>query len=136
MEEEIQIGELVRTKRVGIQKIDHMDLNKPVNRYRYFLEYDDDGDKCYGIIKTTEIEDHSTDIKKLVRTGDIIKYKVSHLNGTMYGEVNNYWDKTAKEYLGVHGWSLDQIEILKVGTKEQMEKYFYNLEDEYARERS
>lgn len=65
---EIKEGEYVRTKDKGIKKIDHLSANPnvTVNKYRYFLGYDKDGDRCYGILKTTDIVKHSNNIIDLI----------------------------------------------------------------------
>ena len=69
---EVKVNEYVRTTNKGIKRIDNIDNNKTVNKYLYYIGEDWDG-KCYGIIKTTEIVRHSTNIKELVQAGDLIK---------------------------------------------------------------
>ena len=72
--EEIKVGEYVRTKNKGIQKIAYLRPNTTVNKYAYFIGYDDDGDRLNGILKTTDIVKHSNNITDLIEEGDIVNY--------------------------------------------------------------
>lgn len=70
--EEIKVGEYVRTKNKGIQKIAYLRPNATVNKYAYFIGYDDDGDRLNGILKTTDIIKHSVNIIDILKIGDFI----------------------------------------------------------------
>lgn len=73
--EEIWIGEYVRTKNQGIKRIDGINLNAPINRYKYKTgEYDWDGE-WYGTIKTTDIVKHSKKPIDLIEVGDYVNGK-------------------------------------------------------------
>lgn len=73
--DDLPIGEYIRTYNKGIKRIDHINLNRPINRYACFSYYDDNGDKCYTIVKTTEIKKHSDNIINLLEVDDIIEVK-------------------------------------------------------------
>jgi hypothetical protein len=66
MENEIKVGELVRTRNKGIQKIAYLRPNATVNKYAYFIGYDDDGDRLNGILKTTDILKHSFNLIDII----------------------------------------------------------------------
>jgi hypothetical protein len=70
----IEVGEYVRTK-YGIRKIDHLNPNPnaTINKYRYFLGYDEDGDRCYGVLKTTDITKHSKNLMDLIEVRRLCK---------------------------------------------------------------
>lgn len=66
--DDIKVGEYVRTKKYGIKKIEHLAVNPniTVNKYRYYIGLDKDGDRCYGVLKTTDIIKHSPNIIELI----------------------------------------------------------------------
>lgn len=68
----IEVNEYVRTKNKGIRKIDRIDNNKKVNKYLYFTGKEDFEGKEYGIIKTTDIVNHSKQLIDLIEIGDIV----------------------------------------------------------------
>ena len=77
--DEISIGEYVRTYNNGIKRIDTIWENKTVNKYGYEVGSEWDG-KLYSIIKTTDIVKHSFDIIDLVQKGDYVNgYKVLYV---------------------------------------------------------
>lgn len=73
----IEVNEYVRTKNKGIRKINRIDNNKKVNKYLYFTGKEDFEGKEYGIIKTTDIVNHSKQLIDLIEIGDILKIKIS-----------------------------------------------------------
>lgn len=77
MENEIKVGELVRTKNKGIQKIAYLRPNATVNKYAYFIGYDDDGDRLNGILKTTDILKHSFNLIDIIEERRLCKWKRS-----------------------------------------------------------
>ena len=73
----IEVNEYVRTKNKGIRKIDRIDNNKKVNKYLYFTGKEDFEGKEYGIIKTTDIVNHSKQLIDLIEAGDYVNgYRV------------------------------------------------------------
>ena len=85
MEDKIEIGEYVRTNNKGIRKIDRIDNNKTVNKYLYFTGIEDFEGKEYGIIKTTEIVKHSTNIIDLIEVGDFVNgYRILTIEDSIY----------------------------------------------------
>ena len=77
MENEIKVGEYVRTKNKGIQKIAYIRPNATVNKYAYFIGYDDDGDRLNGILKTTDILKHSFNLIDIIEERRLCKWRTS-----------------------------------------------------------
>lgn len=71
-----------------------------------------------------EIVKHSKDIKKVIEEGDIVKYLINSKQEKA-GIVRWCKNSNNKDYLGIEGWGLDQIKILKVLTHEQFEDNCY-----------
>lgn len=121
--DEIKDNEYVRTDKGYIFVVDK---ERKVLQALKFL------DVQYGnIIK------HSKNAIKLIRESDVIRYKVQKLGSPKIAEVKKYRNvKDGKEYLGVEGFGLEQIEILELMTKEKFKqesfeiKYKEDLEDE------
>lgn len=130
---DIKVGDYVRTKNKGIKKIDHLNINPnaTVNKYRYFLGTDEDGDRCYGIIKTTEILKYSKDIIDLIEIGDIIEWEANDIG--YYGVNEVIRRPETKKTLGVYPEEydyllpLERLKIIKVLTREQFEENSYEV---------
>lgn len=120
--DDLPIGEYIRTYNKGIKRIDHININKPVNRYCCFAFYDDDGDKCYTIIKTTEIKKHSNNMLDLLEVGDIIEVK----RGLYGSEVIHIKDEDTLISLKE---TLKYTTILKVLAHELFDKECYKVGD-------
>lgn len=113
---EIEIGEYVRTKR------------------GYILKYDDEHDKAFidnflvCEYMGEKIVKHSKNQKELIQEGDILQYQINKLSCTKIGKVRKYKDaRSFKEYLGVEGFNLEQITILRILTKEKFEEESYKV---------
>lgn len=122
---EIEVGEYVRTKKDGIVKL---------------LDYEIDGsglwcgtvDKAFWL-RRENIVKYSSNLIELIEVGDIIEYKINKLSASKIGQVKPYKDaRSFKEYLGVEGFGLKQVEIISVLAKEQFEnmKYIVGGENE------
>ena len=74
LEDEIEIGEYVRTNNKGIKRIDGIDNNKTVNKYLYFTGIEDFEGKEYKIIKKTEIVKHSKQLIDLIEIRGFCKW--------------------------------------------------------------
>lgn len=115
----IEVGEYVRTKNNGIKKIDHLAINPKVtvNKYRYFLGYDEDGDRCYGILKTTDIVKHSKNIIDLIEVGDYVNGQkvvgVSNVTGWIDTKENVIYKDNVKSIV-----THEQFEQIKYKVKE------------------
>lgn len=116
--DDLPIGEYIRTWNKGIKRIDHINLNRPINRYACFAFYDEDGDKCYTIVKTTEIKKHSDNIINLLEVGDIIEVKRGLYGSEMIFIKDENTLISLKE-------TLKYTAILKILTKEQFYKESY-----------
>lgn len=122
----IEVGDYVRTKDKGIKKIDHLNINHnaTINKYRYFLGIDKDGDRCYGTIKTTEILKHSKNIIDLIEVGDIIQY---WYEDNYYQDFVYAWvDKELLEYL--KGNKINE-DIKSIVTKEIFKEMEYRVNE-------
>ena len=114
--DEIEPDEYVRTDKGYIFKVDQ---EKKILQGLKFL------DMQYGYIVS-----HSKKREDLIKTKDILMYKINHLSSYKIGEVRRYKDaRSGKEYLGVEGFGLDQIKILKIMTKEGFENNSYEWEE-------
>lgn len=117
---EIKVGEYVRTKKGSIGKFKFNDEDHIVVYFKN--QY---GTTC---VDETEIVNHSFEPIDLIENGDILRYRINNLSTTKIGEVKKYKDaRSLKEYLGVEGFSLEQIEILGIITKEQFENIEYKV---------
>lgn len=76
-----------------------------------------------------EIIKCSNNIIDLIEEGDVLKYTICKRNLTLnkVGKVKKYKDVNSKEYLGIEGFSLEQIEILSIVTKEQFKNMEYKV---------
>lgn len=118
---EIEIGEYVRTK-IGkiytvksITKFPDRDIHIYVNEGIMFF-------------RPIEIAKHSKNQKELIQEGDILEYQIYKISCTKIGEVKKYKDaRSFQEYLGVEGFNLEQITILKILTKEKFEEESYKV---------
>lgn len=126
--EEIKVGEYVRTKKYGIKKIEHLAVNPnvTVNKYRYYLGLDKDGDRCYGVLKTTDIIKHSSNIIDLIQEGDIIEYKSDSFDDIFKEEV---W-KTKENNIvyTIDGTEVNINSIKSIVTKEMMKSIEYRVD--------
>ena len=105
--DEIESNEYVRTESGDIFIVDE---NKKVLQSLKFL------DVQYG-----KITKHSKNIEEIVNYKDLIVYK---LNGkTHKGFIKKYYDG-----LGIDFYSLDQIEILKIITREKLLQNVFEVE--------
>ncbi len=124
----IEVGEYVRINKssrfLGIGKIIKivgntvyvkMYINLPIS----FLEED---------IKEYK---HSHNIKDLIEAGDLVTYEIKGLKHRTYTDiVKNYADaRTLENKLGVAYYSLEQINIKTILTKEQFAHNCYEVED-------
>lgn len=122
--EECKVGEYVRTKKYGIKKIDHLAVNPnvTVNKYRYYLGLDEDGDRCYGILKTTDIVKHSENILDLIEVGDIVHTR-DVLNEDYYWMFDEEMVQATKETI------LEGIELVDILTREQYQQNCFKVEE-------
>lgn len=127
--EEIKVNDFVRTKNKGIQKIAYLRPNATVNKYAYFIGYDDDGDRLNGILKTTDIVKHSPNIIDLIEAGDYVNgYKVTNVinkEPCPSGKCVDIDADRPSEYCTL--WE-DDIETIV--TKQQFENMEYKVEEQ------
>ena len=84
----------------------------------------------YYFEKGEEIIKHSSDIKDLVQAGDIILYNVNSKMADI-GIVKEHIDaRTQEKTLRVGLWSVEQVEIKEILTKEQFDQMKYIVGDD------
>lgn len=118
----IEVNEYVRTKNKGIRKIDRIDNNKTINKYLYFTGKEDFEGKEYGIIKTTDIVNHSKQLIDLIEVGD-------YVNGKYVKEIKGYGNgKSILALIGI----IEEQDIKTILTKESYMANCYKVggEDE------
>ena len=116
--DEISIGEYVRTYNNGIKRIDTIWENKTVNKYGYEVGSEWDG-KLYSIIKTTDIVKHSKDIKDLVQKGD-------YVNGYLVEQI----DKDGFIVIHNGGYTFRSSNWIKtIITKEQIKQIEFRIKE-------
>lgn len=112
---DIKVGEYFRTKYGEIAKV----LGDEGNR----VATEDN-----SIYFKDEIVKHSFNTKELIEKGDIVEYKINNLTTPKVARVRKYKEaRTLKEYLGVEGYKLEQIKIIRVLTKEQFQSVSYEV---------
>jgi len=127
---QIKVGEYIRTKDGVIAKVTYVDA--------MMVDCDRDVFDLNNLammeIPTEYIEEyivkHSFDIKDLVQAGDIILYNVNS-KMTDIEIVKEHIDaRTQEKTLRVGMWSLEQVEIKEILTKEQFNQMKYIVGDE------
>lgn len=121
--EEIKINDYVRTIKGTIGKIIEIAVGiKDVKDTLYFTEK-------YEYYHYNDIAKHSKNIKDLIETGDIVIYRVNNLF-TDIEIVKEYTDaRTLKTELRIGLYSLEQVDIKKILTKERFENECFKVEE-------
>ncbi|HJJ05777.1 MAG TPA: hypothetical protein OIM45_08105 [Clostridiaceae bacterium] len=130
--EEIKVGNYVRTKKKGIFKV----LSKKKTAYGYLCgTTDNDNIPTFTVGKggsaeiKNDIVKHSSNIKDLVQAGDIIIYTINCKIADI-DIVKEHTDaRTLEKSLRVGLWSLEQVNIKQILTKEKFESESYRLEE-------
>lgn len=112
----IKVGEYVRTAEGLIGKIEQ------IGNCIFWLE-----DNTSISLGDRNIK-HSFNINELLEEVDIVEYTVNKLTTPKVARVRKYKEaRTFKEYLGVEGYKLEQIKIIRVITKEQFKDVSYEV---------
>lgn len=131
MESKIQVGEYIRTNDGIIGKIKRIELDETDKSLKWYVfdkkRYDMNFiDEIY--INKPYIKKHSSNVIDLLEVGDILKYRLNNLSSIDVSEVILVTEgRKLKEYLSVKGYSLNQIEILSLITKEQFKNIEYEV---------
>ena len=132
MEQKIKVGEYIRTTEDGfIGKVKRIELDEIDKSLKWYVfdkkRYDMNIiDEIY--INKPYIKSHSFNIIDLIEMGDILKYRLNNFSSIDVSEVIRITEgRTLKEYLSVKGYSLNQIEILSLITKEQFKIVEYEV---------
>lgn len=113
---DIKVGEYVRTAEGLIRKVDQ------IGNCIFWLE--DNTSISLGDINIK----HNFNINELLEEGDILEYTVNNLTTPKVTRIIKYKEaRTFKEYLGVEGYKLEQIKIIRVITKEQFKDVSYEV---------
>lgn len=125
---EIQVGEYIRTINGYIAKIKscafHTAISDVFNLDADFRDSDDDL-SCQ--IDSRSIKKHSFDIKELIEAGDLIKYRLNEISREFIDIVKTTKLGTGKNILFVNFYSLEQLEIISIVTKEQLKALEYEV---------
>lgn len=91
------------------------------NTFGYIYKIDDLTEIMYKTdFLYNRIVKQSNNIIDLVQSGDIVKYKLKGLKRISIAKVINYIDaRSDKELLLIEGYSLENVEILEILTKEK-----------------
>lgn len=126
--EEIKINDYVRTIYGKIDKVTEIIKGKHHTTYK-------GKEIVKGLNETigteTDIVKHSKNIKELVQAGDIVVYKIKGLEHYNVDIVKEYTEaRTLKTELRIGLYSLEQINILKILTKEKFESECFKVEEQ------
>jgi hypothetical protein len=128
MEDKIEVGEYVRTIYGEITKLKKGETASGTYLYPETKIFD--GVDRTNHINYRVIKKHSKNIIDLIEEGDILRYRLNNFSASRIREVRKYRDaRSFKEYLGVEGFRLEQIEIIKIATKEQFSQIEYKVEE-------
>lgn len=131
--DEISIGEYVRTNWGHIGKLKRIELDKNDKGLKWYVF--DHKEFEINIVKEEYINkpyivDFSKNIKDILTNGDLITYKLKGLQHKCKGIIRIYKDaRSGKEHLGIDSYSLEQIEILDIATKEQIKQIEFRIGD-------
>ena len=122
--EEIKIGENIRTKKGTIARIKDTEFDICFNLSGQVFYKKWICDKCF----CEEIVKHS---KNIIEEGDIVLYTIKGLEHSTYIDIVKEYvdDRTLKSELRVELFSLEQINILKILTKEKFESECFRLKE-------
>ena len=121
MEDKIEVGEYYRTKNGLIRKIKTIKSGK--RQFTRTVET-----LINGRHRLEDIVKHSKQLKDLIESGDLIIYRLRGLKHQCKGFIRIYKDaRSGKENLGIDYYSLEQIEIIKILTHEQIEANCYKV---------
>lgn len=132
----IELNEYIKTctgairKIVSFEVIDEEDQIYGIDKVCLLPIYTDDDSELEALdsIGDDQILKHNKKITELIEEGDIIIYSItSKIIKT--GIVKKYTKKTSKPYLGIDGYSLNQIKIKKIITEKELEKVGYELNE-------
>lgn len=132
MEDKIEVREYVRTKDGIIAQIKNIDYEAEIYRFDRTIYINDFGmknDVLYNneMFKKVVVK-HSKQLKDLIESGDLIIYRLRGLKHQCKGFIRIYKDaRSGKENLGINNYSLEQIEIIKILTHEQIEANCYKV---------
>lgn len=125
MEDKIEVGEYVRTKKGRIDKVERFSVGLCI----WHCENGMCIDECNRV--GTHLEDivkHSKQLIDLSEVGDLIIYRLRGLKHQGKGFIRIYKDaRSGKENLEIDSYSLEQIEIIEILTHEQIEQNCYKV---------
>lgn len=125
--EEIKINDYVRTRGI-IGKFIRVESDKTDTSLKWYVLDINKSKEVF--VNKPYIEKWSKNIKDLVQAGDIVVYKIRGLEHSIrINIVKEHTDaRTLKSKLRVELYSLEQINILKILTKEKFESECFKVE--------
>lgn len=122
--EEIKVGEYYRTKKGFIDKIEKIYES---DKSEKFIKIKVERNNYCFMLKKSNILKHSFYIKELITAGDLVTYKLAGINHMHTGIVKEYIDPRSwgVKSLGIDNYSLEQIEIIDIVTKELLQEDKY-----------
>ena len=130
MKDRIEVGEYIRTKNGEIGVFDRYSSRKENSLYKSPFN-------CFIKIRNRKtplqccedyIAKHSKQLIELIESGDLIIYRLRGLKHQSEGFIRIHKDaRSGKEKLGIDSYSLEQIEIIKILTHEQIEQNCYKV---------
>ena len=123
--EEIKENEYIRTTQGTIARIEDTEFDICYNTFNQLLYKNWIMSECFY----EEIVKHSSNIKDLIQAGDIVIYTIN-CKMTDIEIVKEHTDaRTFKKTLRVGLYSLEQVNIKQILTKERFESESYRLEE-------
>lgn len=130
---DIKVGEYIRTEEGHIGKIEKIienTLEDDTKQKEIIIDniFFNDCGEASGFVYYKDIKKHSFDIKELIEKSDIVEYSLNAIMVPGIAKVSEYREaRTNKKYLGVLGYKLDQIKILRILTEEQFKNVSYEV---------
>ena len=126
--EDIKDGEYYRTQKGFIDKIEKIYES---DKSEKFIKIKVERNNYCFMLKKSNVVRHSSNIKELISAGDLITYKLAGITHIHTGIVREYMDPRSwgVKSLGIDHYSLEQIEIIDIVTKELLQEDKYVVQE-------
>lgn len=123
--EEIKDNEYIRTTQGTLARIEDTEFDICYNTFNQLLYKNWIMSECFY----EEIVKHSSNIKDLVQAGDIVIYSINSKMADIEIVKEHTDARTLEKSLRVGLYSLEQVDIKQILTKEKFESESYRLEE-------